>query len=68
MSCPHTETTAILAAFGEAPESFEAHLETCTPCRSVVAEHTQTLAALDPVMMGEAPVHHRNWTGWGIGL
>jgi len=49
MNCPHTETTAILAAFGEAPVEFEAHLAECAACRAAVREHTSTLAALEPL-------------------
>ena len=43
MSCPHTETTAILAAFGEAPTSFEAHLQDYPACLRVVREHIHSL-------------------------
>ncbi len=46
MSCPYTETTAVLAAFGEAPDDFEAHLESCADCQEVVDAHTETLAVL----------------------
>jgi hypothetical protein len=49
MSCPHTETTAVLAAFGEAPADFEAHLQACAECQEAVDAHTQTLAVLAPV-------------------
>lgn len=49
MNCPHTETTAILASFGEAPVEFEAHLAECAACRIAVREHTSTLAALEPL-------------------
>ena len=49
MTCPHTDTTAILAAFGEAPVEFEAHLAECAACRSAVRQHTSTLAALEPL-------------------
>ena len=55
MSCPHTETTAVLAAFGEAPPEFENHLSTCDACRTVVRQHTATLAALEPMM--DAPIN-----------
>jgi len=50
MSCPHTETTAILAAFGEAPDDFEGHLAACDECRQVVAEHLQTLSIIEPAV------------------
>jgi hypothetical protein len=39
-----------LAAFGEAPPEFEDHLSNCEDCRSVVQQHTSTLAALEPLM------------------
>ena len=48
MSCPHTKTTAVLAAFGEAPEDFESHLSACSECRQVVSEHLQTLSLIEP--------------------
>ena len=50
MSCPHTETTAVLAAFGEAPADFEAHLRTCPACLDVVRQHTSTLATIEPIL------------------
>jgi hypothetical protein len=49
MKCPHTETTAVLAAFGEAPPEFEAHIATCSACREAVQEHISTLAHLQPL-------------------
>ena len=54
MSCPHTETTAILAAFGEAPADFEQHLEHCMDCRPVVQEHLQTLSILEPALQQQS--------------
>lgn len=54
MSCPHTETTAVLAAFGEAPADFEQHLEQCMDCRTVVQEHLQTLSALEPALQQQS--------------
>ena len=54
MTCPHTETTAVLAAFGEAPLEFESHLAECDVCRITVQEHTVTLAALAPLENQEA--------------
>ena len=62
MSCPHTETTAILAAFGEAPPEFEEHLQQCIECHSVVREHTSTLAALEPLL--EQPPSPKTNTRW----
>jgi hypothetical protein len=50
MSCTHSDTTAILAVFGEAPADFEAHLSTCEDCRSVVRSHLHTLAVLEPAL------------------
>mgnify|MGYP001318489438 CR=1 FL=1 len=47
MTCVHTETTAVLAAFGEAPPEFEHHLNTCQACRQVVNEHLQTLSVVN---------------------
>jgi len=47
MKCVHTETTAVLAAFGEAPPEFEDHLAGCAACRQVVSEHLQTLSIID---------------------
>jgi hypothetical protein len=54
MSCPHTETTAVLAAFGEAPADFEQHLAQCMDCRTVVQEHLQTLSALEPALQQQS--------------
>ena len=64
MSCPHTETTAVLAAFGEAPCDFEEHLRECTDCRAVVQEHTATLAMLEPFVETRARAHQK--TIWSI--
>ena len=50
MSCPHSETTAILAVFGEAPDEFELHLSTCSECRDVVSTHLKTLGVIEPVL------------------
>ena len=46
MSCPHIQTTAVLAAFGEAPPEYDAHLQGCADCQAVVDAHTETLAVL----------------------
>ena len=62
MSCPHTETTAVLAAFGEAPAAFDTHLQSCTDCQAVVDAHTETLAVLAPVIPAAAEVN-RTWRG-----
>ena len=50
MSCPHAETTALLAVFGEAPSEFEAHLNNCAECLEVVQSHTQTLSIVEPIL------------------
>jgi hypothetical protein len=53
MNCTHSDTTAILAVFGEAPANFEAHLSACEDCRSVVRSHLHTLAVLEPALEAE---------------
>jgi hypothetical protein len=63
MSCPHTETTAVLAAFGEAPADFEAHLQACAECQEAVDAHTQTLAVLAPVAPAVARSRPLPWRG-----
>jgi len=50
MSCPHTDTSAVLAAFGEAPDDFELHLSDCSECRAVVAQHLETLSIVEPTL------------------
>ena len=67
MSCPHTHTTAVLAAFGEAPVEFEAHLAQCSECRAAVQEHTETLAALEPLAQ-TVPEHARRWKPPAVGF
>ena len=68
MSCPHAETTAILAVFGEAPADFETHLGQCAQCREVVQSHTQTISVLEPTLSSppeetpEAPLSRTSWT------
>jgi len=61
MSCPHTETTAVLAAFGEAPADFPDHLAVCSACRAVVDAHTETLAALG---VEPAATPRGGWRPW----
>ena len=46
MKCVHTETTAVLAVFGEAPQEFEQHLAECAVCRRAVSDHLETLSIL----------------------
>ncbi len=53
MKCVHTETTAVLAAFGEAPPEFEHHLTQCAACRQAVSENLQTLSIIDPATAAE---------------
>ena len=48
MSCPHAETTAILYLFGEAPEDYAAHLESCEICQNVILEHQETIEVITP--------------------
>lgn len=67
MNCKHTETTAVLAAFGEAPTDFEQHLAECAACRNVVRQHTETLAALLPVTEGVRSAPKR-WHAPAIGF
>jgi hypothetical protein len=63
--CTHSETTAVLAAFGEAPADFEQHLSTCDACQQVVAEHSQTVALIAPVMADRGPAEPAtNSRGW----
>ena len=67
MSCPHTETTAVLAAFGEAPTDFEAHLQQCDACLQVVRQHTSTLAAIEPLTRVEQK-DKKQWSIPAIGF
>jgi hypothetical protein len=55
MNCPHAETTAILAVFGEAPLDFADHLSGCDACQAVVDEHRRTVAVISPVLQTSAP-------------
>lgn len=48
MTCPHAETTAILALFGEAPPSFDAHLRGCADCQETLGAHQETLDLITP--------------------
>ncbi|MFT5685148.1 MAG: hypothetical protein ACI8RZ_006097 [Myxococcota bacterium] len=59
MTCPHAETTAILAVFDEAPPDFADHLAGCCDCQTVVAEHRQTIAVITPVLSAPAPSTRR---------
>ena len=62
MTCPHTDTTAILAAFGEAPADFDVHLSHCAECQAVVDTHTETLAVLSPALQAPPTPHaQRSW-------
>ena len=60
MTCPHAETTAILAVFDEAPPEYADHLVDCADCQAVIAEHSTTVAAITPVLAAApAPVAAR---------
>ena len=59
MTCPHAETTAILAVFGEAPADFAEHLVDCEACQAVVNEHRQTVALISPVLQAPATPERR---------
>ena len=62
MSCPHTQTTVVLAAFGEAPTNFDDHLLSCAECRAAMAEHRDTLSAIAPALLtASAPKRQRSW-------
>ncbi len=67
MSCPHSETTAILATFGEAPPEFEAHLAGCEACRAVLQQHTSTLATLAP-LVEKTTNTRRRWSPHAVGF
>ncbi len=67
MSCPHNETTAILAAFGEAPDGFDSHLLGCDECTEVVKQHTETLAVLDGAIQPVTTKRARRWPTWTAG-
>ena len=68
MSCEHSETTAVLAAFGEAPESFESHLAACPECRTVVAEHLETLSLIEPAVSEIKPTPSRGINRYAAGF
>ena len=55
MTCPHAETTAILALFDEAPPDFADHLVGCPDCQATLAEHRETLAVVAPHMPTAPP-------------
>lgn len=61
MSCQLSSTTAVLAAFGEAPPQFEDHLSGCADCRATVREHTGTLAVLEPAIRSHSRPASRSW-------
>ena len=72
MTCSHTETTAVLAVFGEAPADFAQHLEACAACREAVAAHTQTVALVGPILRGRVrerqslPYQSASRGGWSV--
>ena len=70
-ACPHAETTALLHLFGEAPPSYAAHLIDCVECQASLAEHSDTVARVEPALrpaprstLQAAP---RRATVWGFG-
>ena len=73
MSCPHVETTAVLAAFGEAPDDFWVHHATCPACQATVAAHQQTWGVVEPVLQKtmlkpDVAPKSRRWFGLVAGL
>lgn len=64
MSCQHSTTTAVLAAFGEAPPEFEEHLSGCADCLATVQEHTGTLAILEPAIHTRPPTASDKSPNW----
>ena len=61
MSCQLSSTTAVLAAFGEAPPQFGEHLSECADCRATVKEHTETLAILEPAIQSQTKPATHSW-------
>lgn len=68
MTCVHTETTAVLAAFGEAPPEFEHHLTQCAACRQAVSEHLQTLSIIDSATAAEPETVRTRWNPYAAGF
>ena len=68
MKCVHTETTAVLAAFGEAPPGFEHHLTQCAACRQAVSEHLQTLSIIDSATAAEPETVRTRWNPYAAGF
>ena len=68
MTCVHTETTAVLAAFGEAPPEFEHHLTQCAACRQAVSEHLQTLSIIDSATAAEPETVRTPWNPYAAGF
>ena len=68
MTCVHTETTAVLAAFGEAPPEFEHHLTQCAACRQTVSEHLQTLSIIDSATAAEPETVRTRWNPYAAGF
>jgi hypothetical protein len=68
MSCEHSQTTAVLAAFGEAPDSFEDHLSGCAECRKVVAEHLQTISMIEPALVDKPAATHPKINPYALGF
>ncbi|MEL6343820.1 MAG: hypothetical protein AAFV53_11855 [Myxococcota bacterium] len=55
MTCEHSETTAILVLFDEAPPWFAAHLAQCPDCQAVLAEHRETIDVITPHLPKPVP-------------
>jgi hypothetical protein len=68
MTCQLSSTTAVLAAFGEAPPEFEGHLSECADCRATVQEHTGTLAVLDSAIHERPTSANPRWRVPVIGV
>lgn len=68
MTCVHTDTTAVLAAFGEAPPEFEQHLAECAACRQVVSEHLQTLSVIDSRERADESPAPSRWNPYAAGF
>ena len=68
MTCVHTETTAVLAAFGEAPPEFEHHLTQCAACRQAVSEHLQTLSIIESATATETEPARTRWNPYAAGF
>ena len=65
MNCPHSQTTTVAYLFGEAPEGFDVHLESCAECTRVLEEHRGTVSVVEPWLASqEEPIQLRSRRGW----